>query len=105
MIKGLIALFSSKTILNPFVLVGIIVGAFFYFKFTSEEIVLKYQDYHIYLLVLVLAIVYHFVFKKSYKDGGGKIDFIKTGINIFASCFRFILASILCISFLYMISF
>ncbi|MFI3242452.1 MAG: hypothetical protein R3Y43_07785 [Alphaproteobacteria bacterium] len=105
MIKGLRALFSSKIIFNPFVLLGICYGFYLYRSLELEDIIVEYKKTQIYLLVLILSSLYNVFVKKHYKYGGFSIDWSDTFLAILGGVFKFVLASVLAISFMYFLFF
>ncbi len=105
MIKGLIALFTSGTIFNPLVLLGVVFGFYCAFSGDAEKVVSLLKDYHLYLLVLFVSTFYIFTFKKIYKDGG---DELNLGAMIFMSVWgvaKFVISTVLTISFVTILSF
>ena len=90
MIKGILSLFTSGAILNPMVL--------------AEQITALFSDYRFYLLGLLIAFVYNFLFKKVYQEGGYNLDTGATLLNVLGSAFKLFLSGILMISFLSMLS-
>ena len=65
MIKGIVALFTSGAIFNPMILLGIFFGILFDVKMSYEQMIEHiYKNYHFYLLALLLAAAYNFVFHK-----------------------------------------
>ena len=104
MIKGIMSLFTSGLIFNPMVLLGILFGICCYIYLTAEQMTDLFFDYRFYLLGVLLAFLYNFIFKKVYKEGGYELDVSATMLNVVGSAFRFFLSSILMISFISMIS-
>ena len=104
MIKGILSLFTSGVILNPMVLLGIFIGIFCYVYLTAEQITALFSDYRFYLLGLLIAFVYNFLFKKVYQEGGYNLDTGATLLNVLGSAFKLFLSGILLISFLSMLS-
>lgn len=104
MIKGIMALFTSGAILNPMVLMGIFSGIMFYRYLTAEQILAVYMDFRFYLLVVLVAFIYNFLFKKIYQDGGYNLDIKGTVLNVIGSTLKLILSSVLMISFISMLS-
>lgn len=104
MIKGLLALFTSGAILNPMVLLGIFSGIAFYVTLNGDQLTLLYSDYRLYLLAVLIAFSYNFLFKKVYQDGGYNLDFGATLLNVLGSSLKLILSSVLTMSFISMIS-
>lgn len=104
MIKGILALFTSGAILNPMVLLGILTGIMFYLYLNAEQIMALYADYRFYLLTVLIAFVYNFLFKKVYQDGGYNLDVGTTLLHVVGSTFKIVISSILMISFISMLS-
>lgn len=104
MIKGLLALFTSGAILNPMVLLGIFSGIAFYVSLNGDQLTVLYSDYRLYLLAVLIAFIYNFIFKKVYQSGGMDLDFSAMLLNVVASSLKLILSSVLMMSFISMIS-
>lgn len=104
MIKGLLALFTSGAILNPMILLGIAFGIFSYMFLTAEEISALYTDYRFYLLAVLIAFVYNFLFKKVYQDGGYNLDIGTTMLNVLGSSLKLVISSLLMLSFISMLT-
>ncbi len=105
MIKGLIALFTSGTILNPMVLLGIGLAIFCMIKMDAEQMRQLFGDYHLYAFVAFFSFVYTFVFKKVYKDDAVNLDYTSMILSAIGGILKFVLACALTISFIIMISF
>lgn len=105
MFKGLISLFTSGTILNPMVFLGIFLGLFCVIKLGDEQISEFFKDYHLYLAALFLSFLYNISFKKVYRSGGHKIDAPQMSLNIIWGGIKFLLSCLLTISFVILISF
>ena len=71
---------------------------------TGEQITALFSDYRFYLLGLLIAFVYNFLFKKVYREGGYNLDTGATLLNVLGSAFKLFLSGILMISFLSMLS-
>lgn len=105
MFKGLAALFTSGAIWNPMTLLGVIFGVFCAIKLQAEEIMTLFHNYHLYLLAMLIAFVYNLIFKKVYKGGNfDGLDITQMTLNFIGSFAKIIIASILSISFCYMIA-
>lgn len=106
MIKGIVALFTSGAIFNPMILLGIFFGILFEIKMTYEQMLEQvYKNYHFYLLALLLAAAYNFVFHKIYKDGGDVLDKGAMFGNTIFSAFKFVFSSALTIAFIELLAF
>lgn len=99
MIRGIVALFTSGIMTNPMVLLGIILGSILYFCLDSSQIFQIYKLPSFYGMALILACVYVLGFRRIYTENGDT-DWLETGLSIVASVFKFVLASILMISFI-----
>lgn len=105
MIKGLIALFTSGTIFNPFVLLGVFSGAFAVVKLDPETIRGLFGYFQFYGAVAFLAVVYTALFAKVYKEGGIETDWPATSMRMAANFIRYFVAFVLAMSFIVMMSF
>lgn len=105
MIKGLIALFTSGAIFNPFVLFGVISGSFAVIKLEPEAIRSLFGYPQFYGVIAFLAVGYTVLFAKVYKDGGIEIDWSATAGRIVWNFVRYFLSFILTMSFIVMLSF
>lgn len=107
MIKGIMALFTSGAIFNPMILLGIVFGILFEVKMTYEQMTEHvYKNYHFYLLALLLAAAYNFVFHKMYcgKDCD-RLDMGAMVSNIIFSALKFVASSVLTIAFIEVLAF
>lgn len=86
------------------VLFGIFTGILCYIYLSAEQITELFFDYRFYLLGMLIAFIYNFVFKKVYKEGGYSLDVGATILNVVGSALKFFLSGILMISFLSMFS-
>lgn len=100
MLKGIQALFTSGILLDPFVLLGLVLGGFCYFDLSYDQITMIYLDYRFYVLSLLLAIVYHFAVRPTYHRGGFTIDTRKTVSNAVLSGLKFVMSSLLMMAFI-----
>lgn len=103
MIKGLLALFTSGILFNPVVFLGVLSGMAFAFWVELPEVKNIYSNYHFYLLVLALSIIYNLVFKQIYKDKSATLNYSAMALNVVAYVGKFLLANALTISFVYML--
>ncbi|MBQ8677476.1 MAG: hypothetical protein IJ529_05985 [Alphaproteobacteria bacterium] len=99
MIRGILALFTSGIMTNPMVLLGIILGSVLYFSLDGQQIFQVYKMPSFYGFAVVLSCIYVLVFRRIYKENGDT-DWGETLLSVIASFFRFIVASILMISFI-----
>ena len=72
MIKGILALFRSGLILNPMVLLGILTGFTAMGTLEGEQLRQFYTNYHLYLLMFLVAGIYVYIFKRTYRRAGIK---------------------------------
>ncbi len=100
MFKGIGALFSSGAIFNPMVLLGIILGTYFFFGLTTEQAYQLYFDARFYGLAFIIALLYHFTFKKIYDDDGFDLDYKEMIVRSFGSFLLLIFSSLMMISFI-----
>lgn len=105
MIKGILALFNTGVIFNPFVLTGIISGFILVSRLDAEGIKAFYLNYHVYLLLFLLGAGYNFMFKKEYKENGDDLNFTAMFWNSLFCVFKFVFSSIMAISFVGLLSF
>ncbi len=104
MFKGLAALFTSGAILNPMIWGGIILGLVLIFNANAETITGFYENYNFYLLVLLIAGLYNFLFKKVYTEKGD-LNWAALTVNVIFSAVKFVFSSLLTISFVTFLSF
>lgn len=78
MIKGILALFRSGIIFNPMVLVGILTGFIAMGSLDDEQLHAFYTNYHLYLLMLLVAAMYVYFFKRTYYRGGLETNWKET---------------------------
>lgn len=105
MFNGIIALFTSGAIFNPFVLLGIFSGAFAVIKLKPEEIRSLFCYPEFYGVVAFLAAVYTVIFAKIYKDGGIEIDWKATTQRIVGNFIRYFLGFVLTMAFIVILAF
>lgn len=92
MIKGLLALFRTGLIFDPFVLMGVLLGLVTVLSGNKEATEEMYKGDSLYLLVLLLSVLYNYFIKKEYKDDGESVNYVKMMINIILSLVKFVLA-------------
>lgn len=105
MIKGILALFKTGVIFNPFVLTGVLCGFVLVARLDAEGIRAFYLNYHVYLLLFLLGAGYNFMFKKEYKDNGDDIDYTAMFGKSLLCVVKFIFSSIMAIAFVGLLSF
>ncbi len=103
MIRGLIALFSSGTILNPMVLLGVLSGFLLKAFLSYGEIFALYGNYHFYIGVVFVAFLYGMIFKKVYKKGGLDLDLGEMGQNLVLDSIRLGISNALAVAFIAML--
>lgn len=103
MIKGLLALFRSGVIFDPFVLMGILLGLITALSGNEEAMKQLYNGNSLYLLVLLLSILYNYFIKKEYKDDGERVDYVKMIFNIILSLVKFVVSCAFAIVFVLML--
>lgn len=103
MIKGILALFKSGVIFDPFVLLGIVMGSITMLTSNKEAMEALYKQNSFYLFILLLAFLYNFLIKKVYKNDGVSFDWLKMGWNIVASFVKFIVSCVFSILFFLML--
>ena len=101
MIKGIVALFSSGILTNPMVLLGVIMGSFFYALCDAAKIMQIYKSLSFYGLIAIISVVYIIGFRRVYK-ADGETDWMETILAIFAGMLKLVIASVLVMSFIYM---
>ncbi len=104
MIKGLLSLFTSGLIFNPMVLCGVILGIYCMTHMESEAINALFHNSYLYLAVLLFSLVFHFSFKRIYKDDQ-TLDYMAVLGEALLGVVKFVFASILTMSFIVLISF
>ncbi len=95
MIKGIIALFSSGTILNPMVWLGVLGGLFLSYRLGLEKIYDVFKDYNFYLISFCVAFVYTFAFNQVYKGYSNVIDWMGTVKRFFGHWWMLMLSTFL----------
>lgn len=103
MIKGILALFRTGIIFDPFVLFGIIMGFITALSPNQETMEILYRQNSFYLLILLLAFLYHYFVKKVFKDDGCTPDYVRMVFNIVFSVVKFIVSCALSIVFVLML--
>ena len=103
MIKGILALFKTGIIFDPFVLGGIILGFFTALTPHKEVMETLFKQNSFYLLVLLIAFLYHYLLKKVYKDDGYTLDYFRMALNILLSLVKFVISCALSIVFVLML--
>ncbi|MBE6453282.1 MAG: hypothetical protein E7017_00135 [Alphaproteobacteria bacterium] len=104
MFKGIIALFTSGIIFNPFVMMGIGCGVWAIINLPPEDIRTLFLDCRLYIIVAIVAVIYTFLFAKIYKQGGRYIDWNSTMWLAVWNFVRYFISFVLAMSFVTMIS-
>jgi len=105
MIKGILALFTSGLIFNPMVLLGIITGFTAMITLEGERLRAFYTNYHLYLLMLLIAGLYVWFFKRTYYRGGTDTDWGATVPTIIGQFLMFVVSFIFSMLFVFAVSF
>lgn len=103
MIKGILALFKTGIIFDPFVLFGIFMGFFTALSTHQETLKILYQQNSFYLLILLISFIYNYFLKKVYKDDGYTLDYVRMAFNIVFSVVKFIISGVLSFIFIIML--
>ncbi len=103
MIKGILALFNTGIIFDPFVLCGILLGIFTAFTPDTELMENLFRQNSFYLLILLLSFLYNYLLKKVYKDDGYTLDYVRMALNIVLSLVKFVVSCALSIVFIMML--
>ena len=104
MFKGIVSLFTSGLIFNPFVLVGIIMGAWCYTSMSPDELKEIFFKDEYYALLVVASAVYVLSFSRIYTQGGYSLDWGAMGIKMLVNVFKFIVSFVLVMPFISMIT-
>ena len=104
MFKGIISLFTSGIIFNPFVLLGIISGSWCYLNMEPNDIRNLFYKEEFYIGIAVLAFFYVTFFSKIYKTGGRYLDWSAMFMRMIANFARFFISFLLVMPFISMIS-
>lgn len=97
------ALFRTGIIFDPFVLLGVIMGLATALSKNKEMYEALYSNNNFYLLILLLAFLYNFFFKKVYKDDGETVNYGLMVWNILLSLVKFVLSCAFSIVFILML--
>lgn len=91
-LKGIIALFRTKLIFNPIVMIGIFIG--FAFKLTLDYYTINslYSNYKFYLLLFIIASSYVYMFKCIYFPEKNKINWKDTILSMIGHFFMLLLS-------------
>lgn len=100
MFKGVIALFKSGIIFDPFVLLGIGLGLTYAFSSDKEVMENLFNSNSLYLLVVMLAFLYNFFIKKVFKEDGISFDYPRFIWNIVKSFAKFMISCVFSILFM-----
>lgn len=103
MIKGILALFRSGIIFDPFVLFGVVSGLIFAMSPNKEAIEQLLSQNSFYLLVLILGGLYNFFIKKVYKDDGETPDYLRIIWNTLMSLVKYVISCAFAMMFVLMV--
>ena len=90
--KGILALFRTRLILNPMVMIGIFIGVTFKLTLDYYYINALYSDIVFYLLMLLIASSYVYMFKCVYFPEKHKINWKDTFFSIIGHFFMLIIS-------------
>ncbi|MDR1025997.1 MAG: hypothetical protein LBL47_01230 [Lactobacillus sp.] len=93
MIRGIIALFKSGTIMSPPILFGVLFGLYWGFSRSLDELVGIYTSVFLYIFVILAMFAFNYFFKTVYKEDNDEVDYKAIGLNTAASVLRFLLYS------------
>lgn len=105
MIKGILALFRSGLIFNPMVLLGILTGFIAMGSLEDKQLHDFYTNYHLYLLMLLVAGIYVYIFKRTYYKGGVITDWKATSQTIIGNFLMLVISFIFSMLFIMVMSF
>ena len=104
MFKGIISLFTSGIIFTPFVLAGIILGAWSYFNLAPEAIRDLFFKNEFYVAVVSSSLAYVLLFSRVYTRGGNALDWNAMLIKMIANVIKFLASFVLVMSFISLMS-
>lgn len=105
MIKGILALFNLGLIYNPMVLLGILTGFIAMGALEDEQLHALYTNYHLYLLMLLIACLYVYFFKRTFMQNGYDTDWKATIQTMVGHFLMLVVSFILSMLFVMSISF
>lgn len=105
MLKGIAALFRSGLIFNPMVLLGIILGFVSMGTMSDEQLHAFYTNYHLYLLMLLIAGLYVYFFKRTVIPNRDETDWKLTSQTIVGHFLMFVVSFIFSMLFIMVMSF
>ena len=105
MLKGIAALFKSGLIFNPMVLLGIILGFTAMGTMSDEQLHAFYTNYHLYLLMLLIAGLYVYFFKRTVIPNRDETDWKLTSQTIVGHFLMFVVSFIFSMLFIMVMSF
>ncbi len=91
-LKGILALFRTRLILNPMVMIGIVIGFVCKLSLDYYYINALYSDIVFYLLMLLIASSYISMFKCVYFPEKNKINWKETFLSIIKHFFILIIS-------------
>ena len=95
MFKGIISLFTSGLIFTPFVLGGIIFGAWCYFNLAPENIQNLFLRNEFYAAIVGASVVYVLLFARVYLRGGNALDWMAMLWKMVANILKFLASFLL----------
>lgn len=104
MFKGIVSLFTSGLIFNPFVLSGIIIGSWCYFSMDVSAIRSLFLMKEFYVAVVGIATIFVFIFSKVYVNNGRNLDWFAMLGKIVVNVLKFFVSFVLIMSFISMIT-
>ena len=105
MFKGIAALFKSGLIFNPMVLLGILLGFVSMGTMSDEQLHAFYTNYHLYLLMLLIAGLYVYFFKRTVIPNRDETDWKLTSQTIVGHFLMFVVSFIFSMLFIMVMSF
>lgn len=98
MLRGLLSVFTSGLIIHPMVLLGIGTGIYMCVNYNLQEIFAWLAVPQLYVIALVIAFLYTFIFDRVYKGYSDKVDWKGTVDRFIGNIFKLILACLCAVS-------
>ena len=105
MIKGILALFRTGIIFNPMVLLGILFGFIAMGTLDDAQLHALYTNYHLYLLMFLITVLYVNFFRRTYFMGGIRVDWKSTIQTMIGYFLMFVVSFIFSMLFMTTLSF
>lgn len=105
MIKGILALFRSGLILNPMVLLGIILGFWAMSSLEGDMLRAFYTSPYVYLLMLLVASLYVYFFKRTYNPRTYTTNWPATVQTMIGAFLTFVFSFVMSMLFVMVVSF